>query len=94
MAGTCAVLGLLPLYSFCYVHTVLARESKIKTRRAVNANCVLWVVVVVQGKNKVQNAAGGNGFTPFGGGPRLCPGYELGPAIATVFLHRLVTRFR
>jgi cytochrome P450 family 90 subfamily A1 len=48
----------------------------------------------VQGKNKVQNAAGGNGFTPFGGGPRLCPGYELGPAIATVFLHRLVTRFR
>jgi cytochrome P450 family 90 subfamily A1 len=54
----------------------------------------LWVVVVVQGKYKVQNAAGANVFTPFGGGPRLCPGYELGPAIATVFLHRLVTRFR
>ncbi|TYH51898.1 hypothetical protein ES332_D10G312800v1 [Gossypium tomentosum] len=32
-------------------------------------------------------------FTPFGGGPRLCPGYELARVELSVFLHHLVTRF-
>ncbi|XP_010491100.1 PREDICTED: cytochrome P450 90A1 [Camelina sativa] len=32
-------------------------------------------------------------FTPFGGGPRLCPGYELARVALSVFLHRLVTGF-
>lgn len=35
-----------------------------------------------------------NVFTPFGGGPRLCPGYELARVALSVFLHRLVTGFR
>ncbi|KAK7860611.1 cytochrome p450 90a1 [Quercus suber] len=35
----------------------------------------------------------GNVFTPFGGGPRLCPGYELARVILSVFLHQLVTQF-
>ncbi|KDP44780.1 hypothetical protein JCGZ_01280 [Jatropha curcas] len=35
----------------------------------------------------------GNVFTPFGGGPRLCPGYELARVELSVFLHHLVTRF-
>ncbi|XP_021662783.2 3beta,22alpha-dihydroxysteroid 3-dehydrogenase [Hevea brasiliensis] len=35
----------------------------------------------------------GNAFTPFGGGPRLCPGYELARVELSVFLHHLVTSF-
>ncbi|CAN1259399.1 Cytochrome P450 90A1 [Linum perenne] len=35
----------------------------------------------------------GNVFTPFGGGGRLCPGYELARVELSVFLHHLVTRF-
>lgn len=35
-----------------------------------------------------------NVFTPFGGGPRRCPGYELARVELSVFLHHLVTRFR
>ncbi|WCJ19850.1 Cytochrome P450 superfamily protein [Euphorbia peplus] len=44
-----------------------------------------------------QNNSGvsspGNVFTPFGGGPRLCPGYELARVELSVFLHHLVTGF-
>ncbi|GLT31464.1 hypothetical protein SLA2020_061970 [Shorea laevis] len=32
-------------------------------------------------------------FTPFGGGTRLCPGYELARVMLSVFLHHMVTRF-
>ncbi|KAK9124480.1 hypothetical protein Sjap_014082 [Stephania japonica] len=35
----------------------------------------------------------GNLFTPFGGGPRLCPGYELARVEISVFLHHLITTF-
>ncbi|KAJ6325114.1 hypothetical protein OIU76_012239 [Salix suchowensis] len=34
-----------------------------------------------------------NVFTPFGGGQRLCPGYELARVELSVFLHHIVTRF-
>ncbi|KAM7499364.1 hypothetical protein LguiA_023778 [Lonicera macranthoides] len=34
-----------------------------------------------------------NVFTPFGGGPRRCPGSELARVELSVFLHHLVTRF-
>ncbi|KAF6153591.1 hypothetical protein GIB67_027458 [Kingdonia uniflora] len=33
-----------------------------------------------------------NLFTPFGGGQRICPGYELARVELSVFLHHLVTR--
>ncbi|XP_044508147.1 cytochrome P450 90A1-like [Mangifera indica] len=36
---------------------------------------------------------GVNVFTPFGGGPRRCPGYELARVELSVFLHHLVTCF-
>ncbi|XP_047322132.1 cytochrome P450 90A1 [Impatiens glandulifera] len=35
----------------------------------------------------------GNKYAPFGGGPRRCPGAELGRAALSVFLHYLVTQF-
>ncbi|XP_043726224.1 cytochrome P450 90A1 isoform X2 [Telopea speciosissima] len=35
----------------------------------------------------------GNVFTPFGGGPRLCPGYELARVEISIFLHHLITGF-
>ncbi|KAK4762002.1 hypothetical protein SAY87_029886 [Trapa incisa] len=44
-------------------------------------------------QNNSGSTTSGNVYTPFGGGPRLCPGYELGRVILSVFLHRLVTRF-
>ncbi|XP_042519761.1 cytochrome P450 90A1 [Macadamia integrifolia] len=34
-----------------------------------------------------------NMFTPFGGGPRLCPGYELARVEISIFLHHLITGF-
>ncbi|NP_001170664.1 putative cytochrome P450 superfamily protein [Zea mays] len=34
------------------------------------------------------------GFTPFGGGQRLCPGLDLARLEASIFLHHLVTSFR
>ncbi|GLJ40696.1 hypothetical protein SUGI_0840560 [Cryptomeria japonica] len=43
-----------------------------------------------QGK---QPSINGGTFTPFGGGPRLCPGYELARVGISVFLHHMVTLF-
>ncbi|KAG0465228.1 hypothetical protein HPP92_019392 [Vanilla planifolia] len=44
-------------------------------------------------KDGGQQAGGAPIFTPFGGGQRLCPGYELGRVEISVFLHYLVTCF-
>ncbi|CAN6306263.1 unnamed protein product [Urochloa humidicola] len=43
--------------------------------------------------NKVQNVPASNLFSPFGGGPRQCPGNELARVVISVFLYHLVTRF-
>ncbi|KAJ4769023.1 cytochrome P450 family protein [Rhynchospora pubera] len=40
-----------------------------------------------------QQVASTGVFSPFGGGARLCPGYELARVVISVFLHHLVTRF-
>ncbi|KAG2625151.1 cytochrome P450 90D2-like isoform X2 [Panicum virgatum] len=42
----------------------------------------------------VMTGGGGGGFTPFGGGQRLCPGLDLARLEASIFLHHLVTNFR
>lgn len=36
----------------------------------------------------------GKKVTPFGGGPRLCPGAELAKVMTAVFLHHLVLNYR
>ncbi|WOK93573.1 Cytochrome P450 [Canna indica] len=40
-----------------------------------------------------EKIGGANIYSPFGGGARLCPGYELARVIISVFLHYLVTQF-
>nr|GMC63875.1 cytochrome P450 90A1 [Ipomoea batatas] len=44
-------------------------------------------------QNNTELTSSSNVFTPFGGGPRRCPGYELSRVELSVFLHHLVTRF-
>lgn len=41
-----------------------------------------------------QAAIAGKQFTPFGGGPRLCPGSELAKIETAFFIHHLVLNFR
>ncbi|PKA49171.1 Cytochrome P450 724B1 [Apostasia shenzhenica] len=41
-----------------------------------------------------QNQLMSKSFTPFGGGPRLCPGSELARVEAAIFLHHFVLKYR
>ncbi|KAK0597603.1 hypothetical protein LWI29_026813 [Acer saccharum] len=50
-------------------------------------------VSLVGQSNSGATTSPGNVFTPFGGGPRLCPGNELARVELSVFLHHLITRF-
>ncbi|KAJ4962707.1 hypothetical protein NE237_022646 [Protea cynaroides] len=45
-------------------------------------------------QKKEGNLSNSNCFTPFGGGQRLCPGFELSRLEVSIFLHHLVTRYR
>ncbi|MED6123447.1 cytochrome P450 [Stylosanthes scabra] len=43
---------------------------------------------------KIGAAASNNCYAPFGGGQRLCPGWELSRLELAIFLHHLVTTYR
>ncbi|WVZ96923.1 hypothetical protein U9M48_042503 [Paspalum notatum var. saurae] len=45
-------------------------------------------------KERADVVMSGGGFTPFGGGQRLCPGLDLARLEASIFLHHMVTNFR
>ena len=45
-------------------------------------------------KERADVVMSSSGFTPFGGGQRLCPGLDLARLEASIFLHHLVTSFR
>jgi cytochrome P450 len=45
-------------------------------------------------KERADLVMSSSGFTPFGGGQRLCPGLDLARLEASIFLHHLVTSFR
>ncbi|PWA42746.1 cytochrome P450 90D2 [Artemisia annua] len=45
-------------------------------------------------QDKDMNNGSNIGFTPFGGGLRLCPGLDLARLEASIFLHHFVTEFR
>ncbi|KAI9200291.1 hypothetical protein LWI28_005522 [Acer negundo] len=51
----------------------------------------------IHGDGRLSNSGAtrspGNVFISFGGGPRLCLGYELAKVELSVFLHHLITRF-
>lgn len=46
--------------------------------------------VVEQG---IIEGGGKNGYSPFGGGQRLCPGMEMSRLELCIFLHHLVTTY-
>ncbi|XP_062179584.1 cytochrome P450 90D2-like [Phragmites australis] len=45
-------------------------------------------------KERTDLTMSSGGFTPFGGGQRLCPGLDLARLEASIFLHHLITSFR
>ena len=52
--------------------------------------CVTHLIDIYQGTSQGTSKR----FTPFGGGPRLCPGSELAKVEAAFFLHHLVLNYR
>lgn len=55
---------------------------------------LIFILFYVQEDVKIgEMGLGGKGFTPFGGGKRLCPGSELAKLETAFFLHHFVLNF-
>lgn len=53
----------------------------------------MYMHVLFVDLQKMGAAINNNIFTPFGGGQRLCPGFELSRLEISIFLHHLVTTY-
>ncbi|XP_071686016.1 3-epi-6-deoxocathasterone 23-monooxygenase CYP90D1-like isoform X2 [Rutidosis leptorrhynchoides] len=79
------------------LHQLKEENLKLKRRKEELGDPLCWddyLSLPFTQSDKDMNSFNNIGFTPFGGGLRLCPGLDLARLEASIFLHHFVTEFR